>query len=1012
MDNITLILQGNKNEIQHNISILMPLISRESVETIVICKDFQPPHGINILHWDQEVEVSNFRKFCYKISKYDKIIIIDEGLEVSKEFVDELVKLIDEGKINENIMVKIKYYLNDEEYFVKTEPIIINQNSSEKKYISCQLENYYFSHITNTTDIKKAVYKLLEKEYFSEMSIWFYKFINVKDEFREAFYEAIEYWKMIFNKEKANKIDEFLFEHILDRDYTRFKKLQLMLYKNNRSDKILKQLKKINYTEANVYLSYIIADLIDNRQLLMDFLLFLDKNVRVRYISYQMNNERIANQIINILNLEEIQKEILKYNNSLVEVFYDIVKLYITKRINLTCGINERLNVAKLFSIFMNCAIYLLNSETCGREILSADEREFIKKIDKGINLYKAGERAQAIDIFEQCKEIIPEYSYFMHLYIQGLENELDLNRYKLSICMIVKDEEENLERCIKSLKPLCDKSIAELIIVDTGSTDNTIEIAKKYTQNVFNYNWNNNFSEARNFSIMKARGEYIFIIDADEELEEKGIDELINLFSNENYNEYNTFTFKIKNFKDSSLKQYGINVQPLIFRNDALFFYYGSVHNQPYMKGPVKNLDIYINHYGYIMSNEEIKKRKFYRTGTLLKKELSKNADNIYYWYQLAVSHGMYGDMDGALKYVEVYMKYMKDIEKEASIKHENLMPLNYAARTYLTFNKLDEVIKICDVVLKQYPDLIDLVYYKAEVFLRRKNYSEAVKWFSEYLSLLDEFKYHDIFNDNSLIFYTLDLKNSALKMLFYSLYKEERFSECVDIALKIDDEMILLELLNEIFEVVMKTGEYKALVKLYEDRVLNSGGNLLGEKFVKTFLESVSRENEDIQNNIIDEFLNSDCEQEFVAFLKLKFNHRRISGKKSFRLDKFYNIDGCIENIEDLLYIVRLKEALKFLLKRSNLTQILGEDKVFSLIEKYIESCIYLVQTYNEHYMEQRELNLLSFILDGMESMQKKELSQTIASFKKAIHEYEDMARPLEVYIKAILKNVENAS
>ncbi len=86
-----------------------------------------------------------------------------------------------------------------------------------------------------------------------------------------------------------------------------------------------------------------------------------------------------------------------------------------------------------------------------------------------------------------------------------------------VSLCMIVKDEEAILERCLDSIADLMD----EIIIVDTGSSDNTKEIAKKYTSRVFDFNWIDDFSAARNFSFSKATMDYIYTADADEVLDE-----------------------------------------------------------------------------------------------------------------------------------------------------------------------------------------------------------------------------------------------------------------------------------------------------------------------------------------------------------------------------------------------------------------------------------------------------------------------------------------------------------
>ena len=82
-----------------------------------------------------------------------------------------------------------------------------------------------------------------------------------------------------------------------------------------------------------------------------------------------------------------------------------------------------------------------------------------------------------------------------------------------ISLCMIVKNEDQVLARCLNSVKELVD----EIIIIDTGSTDNTKEIAKEFTEKVFDFNWIDNFSSARNYSFSKATMDYILWLDADD---------------------------------------------------------------------------------------------------------------------------------------------------------------------------------------------------------------------------------------------------------------------------------------------------------------------------------------------------------------------------------------------------------------------------------------------------------------------------------------------------------------
>lgn len=83
----------------------------------------------------------------------------------------------------------------------------------------------------------------------------------------------------------------------------------------------------------------------------------------------------------------------------------------------------------------------------------------------------------------------------------------------KISLCMIVRDEEEVLSRCLESAAPLFD----EVVIADTGSKDNTVEIAKQYTHAVYSFPWCDDFSAARNFAFSKATGDYLAWLDADD---------------------------------------------------------------------------------------------------------------------------------------------------------------------------------------------------------------------------------------------------------------------------------------------------------------------------------------------------------------------------------------------------------------------------------------------------------------------------------------------------------------
>ncbi|MDP5275503.1 tetratricopeptide repeat-containing glycosyltransferase family 2 protein [Chengkuizengella axinellae] len=100
------------------------------------------------------------------------------------------------------------------------------------------------------------------------------------------------------------------------------------------------------------------------------------------------------------------------------------------------------------------------------------------------------------------------------------------MNNAEISLCMIVRDEEEVLERCLSSIADLMD----EIIIVDTGSKDKTKEIANKFTDKIYDFEWVDDFSKARNFSFSKATKDYIMWLDADDVVPEESRKQILKL--------------------------------------------------------------------------------------------------------------------------------------------------------------------------------------------------------------------------------------------------------------------------------------------------------------------------------------------------------------------------------------------------------------------------------------------------------------------------------------------------
>ena len=115
-----------------------------------------------------------------------------------------------------------------------------------------------------------------------------------------------------------------------------------------------------------------------------------------------------------------------------------------------------------------------------------------------------------------------------------------------ISLCMIAKNEEKYLEQCLNSVKGLAD----EIIIVDTGSTDRTKEIAKKFSAKIFDFKWIDDFSAARNESLKHAAKDWILVLDADEMIDKEAVKAIKDFIKN---NEYDAFSFIQKNYTNDS---------------------------------------------------------------------------------------------------------------------------------------------------------------------------------------------------------------------------------------------------------------------------------------------------------------------------------------------------------------------------------------------------------------------------------------------------------------------------
>lgn len=229
-----------------------------------------------------------------------------------------------------------------------------------------------------------------------------------------------------------------------------------------------------------------------------------------------------------------------------------------------------------------------------------------------------------------------------------------------ISACIITKNEENNLKKCLNSIK----NYVSEIIINDTGSTDNTLGIAKSYNCKVIQNEWQEDFSLARNQAIKIATQPFILTIDADEELVNGK--ELLPTVAKARKNIGGFVVNVLSNNRRNSHKSKLLR----IFRNDNIF-YAGVIHEQVLKSLLSNNYEIadsgiFIIHHGYDLNINEFN-AKHLRNMKLLDKALSIEPKNSFYLYNKAKTELVFNNRANALQYINLAIQYEKVAKQKA---------------------------------------------------------------------------------------------------------------------------------------------------------------------------------------------------------------------------------------------------------------------------------------------------------------------------------------------------------
>jgi len=236
-----------------------------------------------------------------------------------------------------------------------------------------------------------------------------------------------------------------------------------------------------------------------------------------------------------------------------------------------------------------------------------------------------------------------------------------------ITLCMIVKNEERYLARCIASVKPV----VHEIIVVDTGSEDKTIDIATAFGARVYDFPWNGNFSDARNFAIDKAKGSWILVMDADEVLGMRDHDPIrqavrSSMGRNEawsvvtrNYTDKvhaegwtaNDGTYQAEEASDGWHPSWKVR----LFPNHAHVRFRGEVHElvEPSLREAgyeIRQAPFVVHHYGGLekcQGDVSVKQKRYFEIGM---KKLANKPDDIAALTELAVLAGELKQYEDAL--------------------------------------------------------------------------------------------------------------------------------------------------------------------------------------------------------------------------------------------------------------------------------------------------------------------------------------------------------------------------
>ena len=412
----------------------------------------------------------------------------------------------------------------------------------------------------------------------------------------------------------------------------------------------------------------------------------------------------------------------------------------------------------------------------------------------------------------------------------------------KLSIGIMVKNEEAHLRNCLGALMPLLEELSGEIVVLDTGSTDSSKEIARSFTDKVYERAWNDDFGAMRNHLLEFCSGEWFFWVDADEVLADHR--PVVAFLSSEASTKYNAASLTIRNWTildDADPNWVDARLVRLFRRTKGLRFE-GAIHEQPIFSGPFVELDAILNHYGYINNDPELMERKFERNKQILLRELSKDKYNVYYWFQLSQTYSMHKDPMQAKNAIDHALElcYRNGLAMDS-----HMYVLITKAKVEFRLSNYHECIRYCRKALSLREGYLDLYYFLGVSHFYLQQYDEALFFLHRFLDYFEGKNRKERVLDMTTPEYSVSEVDSVYRLIGLILLRTGDFKAATEYSRRIRKAANLAVFLSEFIDVYYENGMIVELNEFYRESVTEAVRSFFIERLwscVRKHIDSIS--------------------------------------------------------------------------------------------------------------------------------------------------------------------------